>query len=288
MIEGTPEITSDEDATGRIGELLRAAHMLSDPQAAEAADYAQAHGVRFGEAAIALGFVSDAELRKVLARQFDLSTPLDDAYGEPVAYTRPQSQAAEDYKSIRNAITLRWFRHPQGAKTLAVVSPQRGDGRSLMTANLAICCAQVGYRTLLIDADMRSPRIHNIFGISNEQGLSSYLSGRADERAIFSVPNIKALSILSAGPTPPNPQELLLRNNFEQLVNAARERFDMIIIDTPAAEAGADYQIVAAEAIGALVVTHAKTTRTRAAKNLVRACQGFGIRIVGSVMTGTS
>ncbi|MFS0735490.1 polysaccharide biosynthesis tyrosine autokinase [Sphingomonas sp. 1P06PA] len=274
--------------TGRIGEVLRRAKLIDDRQATEIARHAETYGVRFGEAAIALGIIDDETLERALATQFDMGVPELGVNGEPIAFTNPTSPAAEDYRSIRNALALRWFKHPQGAQTLAVVSPQRGDGRSVMAANLAVCFAQVGFRTLLVDADMRHPSLHKLFNLDDRVGLSTYLSGRVDGNAFQEVPGIPSLAVMPVGGIPPNPQELLLRQMLPRLVDQARRQYEMVIFDTPAAESGSDYQIIGAQAVGALIVTHRERTRTRAAKKVVASCRDFGIRLVGSAMTSVA
>lgn len=271
--------------TGRIGEVLRRAKLIDDAQASEIARHAETYGVRFGEAAIALGIIDEETLDRALATQFDMSVPEMGMNGEPIAFTNPTSPAAEDYRSIRNALALRWFKHPQGAQTLAVVSPQRGDGRSVMAANLAVCFAQVGFRTLLVDADMRNPSQHKLFNLDDRVGLSTYLSGRVDGNAFQEVPGIPSLAVMPVGGIPPNPQELLLRQMLPRLVDQSRRQYEMVIFDTPAAETGSDYQIIGAQAVGALIVTHRERTKTRAAKKVVASCRDFGIRLVGSAMT---
>jgi len=272
-------------SSNRIGEMLRQINLLTDAQAQQAERHAEDQGMRFGDAAVALGFIDQATLQRALATQFDLRGAQGGVTGEPLAFTAPQSQAAEDYRSIRNALALRWFKHPEGATTLSVISPQRGDGRSVMAANLAVCFAQVGFNTLLVDADMRNPTQHHLFNLDDRIGLSGYLAGRVDQNAFIEVAGIPSLSVMPAGGIPPNPQELLLRGMLGRLVEETRARYEMVIFDTPAAEAGSDYQLIGAEAIGALIVTHREQTRTRGAKRLVESCRGFGIRIVGSAMS---
>ncbi|KQR80209.1 polysaccharide biosynthesis tyrosine autokinase [Sphingomonas sp. Leaf343] len=275
----------DQPDLGRIGEVLRGAELITDAQAHKAQVYGAEHNMRFGEAAVELGFIDEATLQRALATQFNMRLSEGDGRDEPIAFTNPHSQAAEDYRSIRAALALRWFRHPQGARTLAVVSAQRGDGRSLVAANLAISFAQVGFRTLLVDADMRNPTQHQLFKLDDRRGLATFLTGRLDGRAYQEVSEIPALSVMPVGGIPPNPQELLLRKMLGRLVEEASAQFEMVIFDTPAASIGSDYQIIAAEAVGALVVTRREQTRTREAKQLVEACKGFGVRVVGSTMT---
>jgi protein-tyrosine kinase len=143
------------------------------------------------------------------------------------------------------------------------VSAQRGEGRSYVAANLAIVFSQLGERTLLIDADLRRPRQHSLFRLSNAHGLSSVLAGRAED-AIQRVPGLMDLSILTAGPTPPNPQELLSRTAFPRLLEKAAESFGVIIIDAPPLKESADAQTIAVRA-GAVVLL-ARKHRSRLAE----------------------
>lgn len=269
-----------------IAGVLQDARLITPEQSAEISAFATHHGRQFGDAAVELGLIDRATLDRAVAEQIDHAA--DTWTGEPVTFAQPHSPQAEDYRSIRNALALRWFKHPRGERTLALVSAERGEGRSLMAANLAAGFAQVGFNTLLIDADLRHPRQHEIFGIApTVPGLSALLSGQAKAQALVQVlPVMPTLSVLSAGGVPQNPQELLLRETLGQFIEAMRAHYDMILVDTPAASVGSDYQIIASATRGALLVTHAAQTRTQLARRVVEQCQGFGIPVVGSAMLG--
>ena len=124
----------------------------------------------------------------------------------------------EHLRSLRTQLSLRWFENQQAA--LAIVSPGSGEGRSWIAANLAVLFAQTGKRTLLIDADLRRPRQHALFGIPERNGLSSILAGRAGLDGLTEIPGVPDLTVLPAGVVPPNPQELLARPLFQRLINA--------------------------------------------------------------------
>ena len=146
----------------------------------------------------------------------------------------------EELRSVRTQLLVRWFNPGAGRRTLAVTSPCAREGRSFVAANLAVVFSQLGQRTLLVDADFRSPRQQSIFNVPDRFGLSSALSGRADLSVALPVTGLTGLSVLPAGPVPPNPLELLSRASFAALLAKAQLEYDTVIIDTPAASEYAD------------------------------------------------
>ena len=119
---------------------------------------------------------------------------------------------------------LRWFDRAEERQVLTIVGAERGEGRSYLAANLAIVFSQLGERTLLVDADLREPRQHYLFHLENQIGFSTLLAGRSREEAIVRIPDLAGLSVLPAGPTPPNPLELLNRLNFDEFMIQAKRR----------------------------------------------------------------
>jgi chain length determinant protein tyrosine kinase EpsG len=269
-----------------IGAMLVRAGLITPQQADEIADYSDLHHLRFGEAAVKLGMISADALEDVLTVQFAMpGRGGRQMMDKDIAVVhRPRSQKAEQFRSLRNTLAMKWFRQEGGARTLAVVSADTADGRSVVTANLAICFAQVGMRTLLIDADMRNPRQHSLFGLENRLGLSGYLSGRVDQVAYYQVKGFNTLTVIPVGGLPPNPQELLLRHALEDLFRSAAGNFDIVLIDTPAASIGNDYQIIAAAAKGALFVTRERQTRISAATRVINDLEDLGVTVVGATM----
>jgi capsular exopolysaccharide synthesis family protein len=144
--------------------------------------------------------------------------------------------------------------------------------------------SQLGERTLLIDADMRSPRLHAMFGVENKIGLSSILAGRNGKEAIQRVAALLDLSILPAGALPPNPQELLSRPAFSQLLEEASANFDVIIIDTPPTFAYSDAQTTAVRASGALVLARKNVSRSSRLQGCAQMLVEASATIVGTVM----
>jgi chain length determinant protein tyrosine kinase EpsG len=243
--------------------------------------------LRFGEAAVTLGFVSSADVAVALSRQFDrrylrMNNQSFDA--DLVVACQPLGRQAEALRGLRSQLMLRWFDVAEKRKSLAVVSPARGEGRSFIAANLAVIFSQLGEHTLLIDADLRNPRQHSLFKIGNGNGLSAVLSGRGSPEAVQRIDGLVDLSVLPAGPTPPNPQELLARPLFSLVLEQLAAEFDVIVIDTPASGEYADAQTIAARAGGALLVVHTDATPVRPAHELAQNIAAAGATVVGTVM----
>jgi capsular exopolysaccharide synthesis family protein len=152
---------------------------------------------------------------------------------------------------------------------LAVVSPQSGDGKTFFTANLGVALAQLGGRTLIVDADLRGPRQHEVFGLPNQVGLSGILSGRNQSRVIQPVTGVPGLFVLPVGVVPPNPLELVERPAFSLLMRELSSKFDHVLVDTPAAVYGSDCGVVASRCGAALVVARKDKARVEALQDLV-------------------
>ena len=243
--------------------------------------------VRFGEAAIQLGLLKEDEIRFALARQYHYYYLLpDDATGsdELIAAYQPFSSQAEVLRTLRSQLMLHWFATWPLRKTLTIVSPDNGEGKSYLAANLAIMFAQLGKRTLLIDADMRHGRQHDLFKLPNQSGLSTILCNRSDATSIQRLPAFMDLSVLTTGPTPPNPQELLGKQIFISLLDYASHEFDVVLIDTPPAKKFADATSTAVLGGGALLITRQNTTRLEDSRKLNDRLNALGVPIVGAVL----
>ncbi len=167
---------------------------------------------------------------------------------------------------------------------MAITSPGRGEGRSWLAANLATMFAQLGERTLLIDADMRHPCQHQIFNFDNSIGLSALLTGRATREIARRIDPQLRLFVAPAGILPPNPQELLERPVFNVILDHFAQQFSVVLLDTPAASETADAQILAARAGTALMVVRRDHTRH---EQLLAAMQNLtqtGVNVIGSVL----
>jgi receptor protein-tyrosine kinase len=180
---------------------------------------------------------------------------------------------------------LRRFTGDANCKMLSIVSPGPKEGRSYLAANLAIVFSQLGERTLLIDADMRKPCQHDLFKLENRNGFSSILASRNANQAVQRVNKFIDLSVLTAGPTPPNPQELLGRTALRALFHELNEQFDVILVDTPPAADFADAHILTARTGAALMLTRKNKTLLELVRQQTESMVRSGIEVVGTVMS---
>jgi len=249
--------------------------------------YSQERGLRFGEAAVKLRLISREDLDEAVAAQFNYPYLGKAAQGlskELVAAFQPFSVKGEALRTLRSQLLLRWF--SEGEKTLAVTAPHDGTGTSYITANLAVICSQMGERTLLVDADLRGGRQHNLFGVKNEIGLSGVLAGRATlDSVIKPLAPFRGLSLLPAGAPPPNPGELLEANEFANIMDRLRDEYSVILCDTPPMNSGGGTAFVAARCGGALLVLRKHRTQLSAASKLIEKIRSYNAEIVGSVLT---
>jgi len=271
-----------------MGRMLIESGRLGPDDVQRILDYQTRAGLPFGEAGVALGLLGDDDVHQVLAAQFGYSALAPDSGLAPelVAATDPDSDAVEHLRALRSQLMLRWFENDQRQAALAVVSPGAGEGRSWIAANLAVLFSQLGKRTILIDADLRRPRQHQIFGVPGRIGLSAILAGRAGWDAVTEVKAVPGLWLLPAGAMPPNPQELLARPGFARVITALRSSYEVILVDTPAAESCADAGTIAARAGAALMVACRDRSSVPRLASLSGDLRQFGITVVGAVLNG--
>lgn len=246
----------------------------------------QHQGEAFGDVALRLGIVTEREMRQALALQSKFPYALlGDSSLSPLltsAY-EPFGKRAEELRVLRSELILRWF--GRGNRTLSVMQARSGDGSSALAANLAIVFAQLGERTLLIDANLRAPVQHDLFGIRADYGLVDFLNGR--DRlgdALVPVPGFNTLSVFCAGLPPPNPQELLSRVAFEYMLQTISGSFDIVIVDAPPVLESADAQLLAARTRGALLVAKRHHTKLADMQRMREQLEPSGAVVLGAVI----
>jgi len=274
------------DGGRAIGSLIQEARSLKDADLERIATYQRERGVRFGEAAVALRLADRNDVLEALSRQFQYTAGFSgtESDRELVAAADPFSDQADAFRELRSRLL---FEVPGDVprRALAVVSPEVGDGKTYLAANLAVTFSQLGARTLLIDADLRTPRLHRLLRVRPRAGLSSALAGfGAAAELVSPVPGVPNLHLLPAGAVPPNPLELLQRQPFGALMHEMLQQFEHVVVDTPAATRGADSRAVAARCGATIVVARRDRSRLEALQGLLRALSRGPSRIAGVVM----
>jgi capsular exopolysaccharide synthesis family protein len=186
---------------------------------------------------------------------------------EEIIQKEPQSVFAESYKTLRTAVMLSSADRPP--KHILITSMGPEEGKTVTSINLAMTIARSGYSVLLVDSDLRKPRVHSVFGLNNLSGLSTYLAGTStDIESIFKRP-VMNFSILPSGPIPPNPSELLGSGRLKELLELLRNKFDIIIWDSPPLMSVTDSVILSKLLDGTIIVAKAgKTTYEIASRGL--------------------
>jgi protein-tyrosine kinase len=273
----------------QIGEMLVAAGVLKPEEAERIAEYARREGLLFGEAAVRMKAVNELALHQVLAAQYDAPVLVPGTSlvkSEVICAYDATLEVSDDIRTLRNYIKLHWLDTEAGRalRTIAVMSPDRGEGRTFIASNLAVSFAQMGLRTLLIDGDMRHGRVHELFGLNNSRGLSAVLSGRASMESVYLIHGLPGLSVMCAGPLPPNANDLLARPVLGGLLNVARGVFDVIIFDTPAGLDKPDGLTIAAACKAALLLAKENASQAARLSKLSKSLTDAGVKLVGAAM----
>jgi polysaccharide biosynthesis transport protein len=194
----------------------------------------------------------------------------------------PKSQVAESCRSIRTNLLFMSADNP--AKRILVTSPSPQEGKTTVATNLSAVMAQAGARVLLIDTDMRRPRIHRIFGQRPSRGLSTVVLGESTlEESIFKT-HLENLDILMCGPTPPNPAELIMTERFRKVVEQVSSQYDHIIFDSPPVGAVTDAAVLSKLVDGTLLVVKSLSTTRDAARHAVSVLEDIDANILGAVL----
>jgi capsular exopolysaccharide synthesis family protein len=201
-------------------------------------------------------------------------------------YHVPKSRDAEAYRGVRTG--LFFSTQGKGHRVVQVTSPTMGDGKSTLAANLAISIAQAGKTVILIDADFRRPMVHQLFGLTSRLGLGSILTGETEPPEVMLPSAVPGLSILPAGPVPPNPAELLSLPRFKELLTHIREKYDFIIIDTPPLLAVTDPCMVAPYVDGVLLTFRISKQNRPSALRAKEILTTLGATILGVVVNAVN
>lgn len=277
------ELSAAKQKVARLGDLFLEQGLLDAQQIEQIGQTQRERKMRFGDAALYLGFLTQSQIDAALGEQFGHSYQLQYSgiAGEKLTFLRqPFSRESEEIRRLRSELLLKFANQDQ--IRIAVVSAGTGDGKSYMAASLAVALAQAGRRTLLIDADLRQGDLHHLFGFENPDGLSSVLAQRRtlDEVALPLMPN---LHFLPAGPLPPNPLELIRLPEIRRLLENHTDRFDAFILDTFPASLASDAQMIAHQTGHALLIARKDQTEIDDLRTLRESMQIAGVEVLGTV-----
>ena len=187
----------------------------------------------------------------------------------------------EAYNSIRT--NLLFTQQGEKCPIFVVTSPIANNGKTINSANLAINFAQMGKKTLVIDADMRNPSLHKLFSLSSRNGLSEILAGLTDNITVTKT-DIENLSVLTSGKIPPNPTELLSSPRMDKLLDFVKEHYDCVFIDTPPVNIVTDATVFSQKATGYVIIVKTDTTNIPELKTTVSTLQGINANILGFIL----
>ncbi|MGC9522270.1 MAG: CpsD/CapB family tyrosine-protein kinase [Anaerolineae bacterium] len=201
-----------------------------------------------------------------------------------VTLSDPQSPAAEAYRALRMNLAFTSLDHALG--TFVVSSPAPPGVESNVAANLAVVMAQAGQRICLVDADLRRPRLHELFGVSQEPGITTLMVGQTEGQEIPLVESsIPGLLLLPSGALPPNPADILGSNKMAALLAKLKEQVDVVILQAPPVTVAVDASVLAAQTDGLLLVVRAGHTRRDRIEQSKDLLERFRVRLLGAVLT---
>lgn len=197
-------------------------------------------------------------------------------------FINPRSPGAEAFRTLRTS--LHYTADRESCRVMLVTSVGPGEGKTVTSCNLAVSMAQAGDRVLLIDADLRKPRVHRMFGVSNRQGLTNCLVDSVPVDEATRESEVPGLFLLTSGPIPPNPAELLDSKRMDAVLLSARDSYDRVIVDTVPAGPVADATILASKSDGVILVVVSGQTRIDQALEIKETLTRARGRILGVVI----
>ncbi|MCH4123822.1 MAG: CpsD/CapB family tyrosine-protein kinase [Levilactobacillus sp.] len=199
-----------------------------------------------------------------------------------VTYTDPTGQIAEQFKTVRT--NIQFSSVDRDLHSVLFTSSEPSEGKSTVSNNMAVTWADQGSKVVLVDADMRRPTVHKSFNVSNRAGLTNYLSGRLTLDDIIQPTIVENLSVITSGPVPPNPAELLDSEHFKTLMRQLQAKYDLVVLDSPPVNTVTDSQLLAAQVDGTILVVPqgiADKNGVRRAKQLLETVHA---NILGAIM----
>ncbi|MGD8189495.1 CpsD/CapB family tyrosine-protein kinase [Brevibacillus ginsengisoli] len=203
-------------------------------------------------------------------------------FSKLICYTHPKNAAAEAFRTLRT--NIQFASNGDHYNTLVVTSAAPGEGKTTTISNLAIVLSQSGIRLLLLDGDMRKPALHRVFRLDNEQGLSDLLLHRAEmDQVIQRIPDI-GIDVITSGPIPPNPAELISTPRMRMILEQLQNRYDMVLIDSPPILPVTDTQLFATMVQGVLLVVRSGRVKLANVQKAKMLLEHVGANLIGAVL----
>lgn len=215
--------------------------------------------------------------RKDIVESGDLS-------GRLVTIREPASAASEAYRTLRTNLFYSVVDFPP--KVIVLTSSEPREGKSTTCANLGVVLAQADKKTLLVDCDLRKPVLHKVFRLRNVHGIVSVLVGERKLEEVWHEP-LAGLNVVTTGPIPPNPAELLGSQRFAEFLDSVRERFDYILLDAPPVRLVSDPAILATQGDGVLLVLDSQNTSRGSVRQALHSLASVGTVVLGTVVNNT-
>lgn len=270
----------------QIGQILIDAGLIQESQLDKIRIAQSEFNLKFGEAAVKLGYVTEDNILRALSKQFnhtffdEKTTKID----KRIVLAFKSNHSAEELRNLRSQLLLqtRGF----SKKIIGIVSPQQIDSSnsSILSARLAVSLAMLGSKTLLIDANLREPVQSKLFGVNNDYGLSDLLADRANFECIKKIPEIDKLGLITSGTSVPNPQELISTKLFKLTIDELARQYDYIVIDMPNAEEYADSLIISSAAEGMILTVEKGITTQKSLAAITKKLNDAAISIIGVVI----
>lgn len=199
-----------------------------------------------------------------------------------ITHTNSKSPISEAYRTLRT--NIQFSSVDKQIKTLVVTSPTMSEGKTTTITNLAETFAQAGNRVIIVDADLRRPRVHQVFEVSNQQGLTNVLAGQVGLKDVVKVAGSQ-INILTSGPIPPNPSELLGSTKMKELVQVLSDHYDIVLIDTPPVNVVTDAAVLSTLVDGVILAIASGKTEIESGKRALKSLEAVNANVLGAVMT---
>lgn len=202
-----------------------------------------------------------------------------------ITVTNPGDVASEAYRTLRTNLLYTVVDDPP--KAIVVTSPGPSEGKSTACANLGVVLAQADKSTLIVDCDLRKPSQHKIFGLRNLRGIVNVLVREANLHGVWQDSPVSKLKVVTGGPLPPDPTELLGTRRFAEFLNQVRQEFDYVLLDTPPIQLFSDSIVLASQGDGVLLVFDSQNTRKSAVRQSIHSLKAVRANVLGTMMNKT-